>query len=171
MSTKTFFRPAQISDPARRQDDAALLVAEHAVVDVGGAVQVAELNAMCCHRFDDRDDAGVLRDVDVLDGLAEVFRLVGVCVGLERFDVEGVVGHGATPARVEEAVTREKQKSHRGPLRCVASGVTTPAIAGRVALRTKQYLRRVVRRASRACSPTQKIFIRLRALHVVVDTI
>ena len=58
MSTKTFFRPALISEPARREDDAALLVAEHAVVDVGRAVQVAGAEGHVLHRLDDRHDAG-----------------------------------------------------------------------------------------------------------------
>ena len=49
------------------EDDAAVGVAEHHVVDVGGAAGVARRSRPCGHGIDEGDDV-VLRDVDVLDG-------------------------------------------------------------------------------------------------------
>src|SRR5258706_9983450 len=56
------------------KDYAALFVLEHAVVDVGGAVQVAGRESHVLHGIDDRDDV-LLRDVNVLDGLLEIIFL------------------------------------------------------------------------------------------------
>ena len=69
MSTKTFFRPALISEPARQRMTPQSCVAEHAVVDVGGAGEVARAVGHVLHGVDQRHDV-VLLDVDVLDGAA-----------------------------------------------------------------------------------------------------
>ena len=66
MSTKTFFRPALMSEPARQRMTPHSFVAEHAVVDVGGAAEVAGREGHLAHRFNQRHDV-VLLDVDVLD--------------------------------------------------------------------------------------------------------
>ena len=58
MSTKTFFRPGADQRAGQAEDHAALLVAEHAVVDVGGAGQVAGAEGHVLHRLDERHDAG-----------------------------------------------------------------------------------------------------------------
>ncbi len=57
------------------KDHAALGVAEHAVVDVGGAMQVAGAERHVLHGIDEGDDI-VLGDVDMLDRLAEKFFLL-----------------------------------------------------------------------------------------------
>ncbi len=56
MSTNTCFRPALISEPARQRMTPQSRVAEHAVVDVGGAVQVAGGEGHVLHRLDERHD-------------------------------------------------------------------------------------------------------------------
>ena len=72
MSTNTFFKPGADQRAGQAEDDAALVVAEHAVVDLGRAGQVAGRKGHVAHGLDQRHHV-VPRDVDVLDFLDEQF--------------------------------------------------------------------------------------------------
>ena len=138
MSTNDLLQPGrdQRARPGVRMTPHSLVL-EHAVVDVGGAVQVAGAERHVLHRS--RRAAtmpGILGDVDVLDRLAEdTSACLRVVLGLQRLDVErsvlllAVVLRHVTNLRLSLrsfVVTRfdshsrcaPKRKSHRGPLRC-----------------------------------------------------
>ena len=72
MSTKIFLQAGGDERAGEAEDDAAIGVAEHHVVDVGGAVGVARGVGHVLHGVDERDDV-VLLDVEVLDGAVEEF--------------------------------------------------------------------------------------------------
>ena len=76
ISTKIFLSPALTSEPARQRMIAALAVAEHPVVDVGGPMQIAGAIGHVLHGVDERHDV-VLRKFDVQDRLREEFVLGG----------------------------------------------------------------------------------------------
>jgi hypothetical protein len=59
------------------EDDRAVLVLKHHVVDVRGSAKVARCEAHLPHRVDDRAGVETL-DVDMLDGAGEKLRLAGV---------------------------------------------------------------------------------------------
>jgi hypothetical protein len=66
--------------PGDDEEDRAIPVGQHPVVDVGGAAEVAAGEAHLLHRVDDRPrvEAG---DVDMLDHCGEQFRLAIVVAG------------------------------------------------------------------------------------------
>ena len=91
------------------QDDGAVLVGQHVVVDLGGAAEVAAGEAHIGHRVDDRARVERL-DVDVLDLLRQQFRLAGVVDrGVGRRGLGEGVGHGVShilPCRRHSKGTR-----------------------------------------------------------------
>jgi hypothetical protein len=79
-----FFQPGADERSGQAEDDAALAIAQHAVVNIRGAVQVARGEGHLLHRIDQRDDAAVLGDVEMLDRAVEEF-LLARSSGLLRF--------------------------------------------------------------------------------------
>jgi hypothetical protein len=76
------------------------MIANGAVENVGGAVQVATRKRHVLHAIDDRHDAGHLRDVDVFDLVlfVSILALMGGG-GFERGVVK--LGHGRPPKSVK----------------------------------------------------------------------
>ena len=64
-------QPGADERAGQAKDDATFSIAEHAVVDIGGAVKVAGGEGHLLHRIDQRDDAAVFGDVEMLDRAAE----------------------------------------------------------------------------------------------------
>src|SRR5256885_1674775 len=107
-----FFQPGGDERAGQAEDDAAVFVFEHAVVDVGRPGEVARGEGHVLHGFDEGDDVGP-GDVDVLDGVFQIVFTVGHDSFLSEIFVVQVFN--LQRGRLESLPYNHKRKSHLTP--------------------------------------------------------
>jgi hypothetical protein len=128
--------PGRHHRPGQGQDDPAVAVAEHPLVDVGRPVQVAAAERQLAHRLDEAGDLRHRLDVDVLDRPLEVLALVRARRGLHRLGVERRFLAAATWVASCLRLCRGRDRPRRG--RFVNPWEHTHRARGRLAERNKK---------------------------------